>query len=50
MIEIFLKSHNGVFNKYLNNLGISEEDDFVTLSFMQHYGGITPLLDFTHYH
>jgi len=33
--------------KYFSNFGF-EDDDFAILSFIQHYGGYTPLLDLTH--
>jgi hypothetical protein len=37
-----------VLTKYLNKIGIDSENDLAVLSFLQHYGCPTPLLDWTY--
>lgn len=37
-----------ILSKYLNKIGIDSENDLAVLSFLQHYGCPTPLLDWTY--
>ena len=37
-----------ILSKYLDKIGIDSENDLAVLSFLQHYGCPTPLLDWTY--
>lgn len=45
-IESVNREHKNLLSKYYKSLGIAP-NDFLYLSIAQHYGGISPLLDFT---
>jgi hypothetical protein len=47
LIESSKNWNNGVIKKYLLSSGIDENNALAFLSYMQHYGVPTPLLDFT---
>lgn len=47
ILESVKKWNSRTISNYLRNLGISEVDDLAYLSYLQHYGFPTPLLDFT---
>jgi len=47
LIESSKSWNNGVIKRLLNSYGISENNSLAYLSFMQHYGIPSPLLDYT---
>lgn len=48
LVENAKKANGGVLKVYLEKTGLSPENDIGILSFLQHYGCPTPLLDWTY--
>ena len=48
LIDNAKNKYGGILKKFLKNIRVSEDNDLAVLSFLQHYGCPTPLLDWTY--